>query len=155
MPHWLPPRDTTQLLVPTNSPAPYSPATAQGPAMHVGHQGLLFPLLTSKHLLLHLFVSLVQGELVRLFLNLYSASCFFLNQDSWAKNRKLCSSSAFLREALVLSGLWFRRVQVYQLCCTCLGAASSITCVPLFVKHNRVCFQRESFVFLESKNICM
>lgn len=104
MPHWLPPRDTTQLPVPTNSPAPYSPATAQGPAMHVGHQGLLFPLLTSKHLLLHLFVSLVQGELVRLFLNLYSASCFFLNQDSWAKNRKLCSSSAVLREALVLSG---------------------------------------------------
>ena len=104
--HWLPPRDTTQLPVPTDSPAPRPPAIAQSSAMDTHHQGLFFHSWLQS-IFCFISVSLFQGELLRLFLNLYSAPCFFffpLNQDSWAKNRKSGSSSALLREALVFSG---------------------------------------------------
>lgn len=65
----------------------------------------LFPLLTSKHLLLHLSLSF-KGNCsdYSLISTLPPVFPRPLNQDSWAKNIKSGSSSALLREALVFSG---------------------------------------------------
>lgn len=104
MPHWLPPIDTTQLPVSTHPPSsPLQQQLGAQPRTWISSSSGLpqppRPLLTSKDLLLHFLVSLLQGELVRDY-SLIST----LNQDSWAKNRKSCSNSVVLREALVCLG---------------------------------------------------
>lgn len=143
--HWLPPRDTTQLPVPTDSTAPCPPAIVQGSAMDTHHQGL-FIHCWLQSIFCFISVSLFQGELLRLFLNLYSAPCFspppkprFLGQE-YKIRFQLCTSQ---RSISFFWGLCFRRFQVYQLSCPCLDVSSSIICVPLCVKHNGACFQRE------------
>lgn len=134
MPHWRPPRATTQLPVLTYSPVPYSPApaTAQGPAMDMD---FFLPWVTKASFFhssfqnIFCFISLsplFKGS--RSDYSLVSTLFSLLNQDPWAKNRKSCSSSTVLREALVFLG-WRGRGSCVSEGSRCINYAAH-DCMP-------------------------